>query len=81
MAEVDYLGHVVLRNGLKAGPKKTIAMLEWSEPNNLKALRGFLSLISYYRKSIKEYGLIATLLTTLLKKSAFNWFEVVFKSF
>lgn len=58
MAEVNYLGHVVSGNGVKADPKKITTMLEWPKPNNLKALRGFLELIGYYIKFIKGYGLI-----------------------
>lgn len=81
MEEVDYLGHIITRGGVKADFSKIEAMKSWPKPTSLKSLKGFLRLIGYYRRFVKNYGAIAAPLTSLLKKNAFQWNETATTAF
>ena len=79
--EVEYLGHIVSHEGVKVDPNKIKDMRECSIPKTLKKLRGFLGLIGYHHKFVKNYGEIVAPLVTLLKKEAFSWTQETTKSF
>ena len=79
--EVEYLGHIVSHEGVKAYPTKIKAIKEWRIPTTLRHLQGFLGLIGYYHKFVKNYGRITTPLMTLLKKDAFSWTPEAMKAF
>jgi hypothetical protein len=60
---------MVGNDGVRVDPKNIEAMQDWPHPKTLKRLRGFLGLTGYYRKFVKNYGMIASPLTTLLKRT------------
>ena len=74
--QVSFLGHVVTGDGVLADPTKVDKIRGWTPPKDLRELRGFLGLASYYRKFIRDFALIAEPLHALMRKDAiFAWSE------
>ena len=73
-SEVDFLGYVVSRDGISTDPRKISAIAEYPPPTDLKSLRAFLGLTSYYRRFISSFSSIANPLYALTRKDApFVW--------
>jgi hypothetical protein len=68
--ELEFLGHIIGRDGIKVDPKKTEAVKRWPKPTTVKELRGFLGLANYFRRFIQGYSSIVAPLTDLTKKDA-----------
>jgi hypothetical protein len=47
--EIEYLGYILTRGGIKPQQKKVQAILALNPPNNVKELRHFLGMVQYYR--------------------------------
>ncbi|XP_010270820.1 PREDICTED: uncharacterized protein LOC104607029 [Nelumbo nucifera] len=81
LGQVLYLGHIVSREGVSVDNSKIQAIREWPKPQTIRALRGFLGLTGYYRKFVRDYGLLAAPLTKMLNKNAFQWDEAANTAF
>ena len=47
--EIEYLGYMLTRGGIKPQIKKVQAILVINPPNNIKELRHFIGMVQYYR--------------------------------
>ena len=72
--EVQYLGYVVSADGIKIDPRKTQAVRDFPVPTNVRSLREFLGLTSYYRRFVDGYSRMAKPLYQLTKKDVpYSW--------
>ncbi|GJY53849.1 reverse transcriptase domain-containing protein [Tanacetum coccineum] len=66
--EVQFLGHVINRDGIHVDPSKTEAVKNWKAPRTSFEVRSFLGLAGYYRRFIENFSKIAKRLTILTQK-------------
>ncbi|KAI3692764.1 hypothetical protein L6452_32586 [Arctium lappa] len=82
LQEVQFLGHVVSKEGVKVDPTEVEVMMSWESPTSLTKIRIFLGLARYYRQFIQDFSKIASLLTTLTRKNVkFIWTDVQDQAF
>ena len=80
--EVSFLGHIVLKEGIRVDPKKIKVVVEWKPPRNVTEVRSFLGLAGYYRRFVKGFSITATPMTRLLHKNVkYEWSEKCQRSF
>lgn len=60
--QVEFLGYIVSHDGIRADKKKVEAITKM-KPKNVKELKSFLGMTSYYRKFIRDYAKVAKPLT------------------
>ena len=76
LTEVSFLGHIVLKEGIRVDPKKIEVVIEWKPPINVTEIRSFLGLAGYYRRFVKGFSIIAAPMTRLLQKNVkYEWSE------
>jgi hypothetical protein len=85
--EIEYLGYILTREGIKPQPKKVQAILTLSPLNNVKELRHFFGMVQYYRDMwakrsemlaplsnlVGECGEMKTTRKNKVKKTPWHW--------
>lgn len=71
---MEFLGHKVGRGTISTLEENVHTINAWPIPADLTQLKSFLSLASYYRKSVKEFSSLAVPLCDLVKTNCrFYW--------
>ena len=82
LPEVLYLGHLVSADGIRPNPEKVRAVVDFPVPTDVKKVREFLGMASYYRRFIPNFAKIANPLHTLTRQDvSFQWTGVCQSAF
>ncbi|KAI3773905.1 hypothetical protein L1987_48444 [Smallanthus sonchifolius] len=74
LREVQFLGHVINRNGIMVDPAKIETVKELNVLKTPTEIRSFLVLAGYYRRFIQDFSRIASPLTKLTRKEVkYEW--------
>ncbi|WRX28627.1 Retrotransposon gag domain - like 10 [Theobroma cacao] len=79
---VEFLGHVVSKDGIQIDPKKVKAVEKWPRQTSVTEIRSFLGLAGYYRLYVKDFSQIVAPLTKLTRKDTnFEWSDACENNF
>eukprot|EP00253_Pinus_taeda_P007271 PITA_07271 len=82
MEEIQYLGHVISKEGIAVDPEKIKAIMDWPIPKDVTDVRSFMGLAGYYRRFVAGFSKVAFPITSLQKKGKlFHWTPDCQKSF
>eukprot|EP00253_Pinus_taeda_P018433 PITA_18433 len=80
--EIQYLGHVITKEGIAVDPEKIKTIMEWPIPKDVADIRSFMGLAGYYRRFVEGFSRIAYPITSLQKKGKiFKWTSECQQSF
>jgi hypothetical protein len=66
--KINYLGHIISKEGIVVDSKKIKSIEGWPTPRNVAKVRSFMGLAGYYKRLIEGFSKIAQPITSLQKK-------------
>ena len=63
LQEIQFLGHMVSKQGISMDLTKVKAMTKWERPKNVFEVCDFLGLVGYYRRFVENFSRIACPIT------------------
>ena len=66
LSEIEYLGYILTREGIRPQNKKVAAILKIGSPTNVKSLRMFIGMVQYYRDAWEKRSELLAPLTDLV---------------
>ena len=71
---IQYLGHIILEEGISVDLDKIESIMNWPTPRNVTDVRSFMGLARYYRRFIEGFSRVAHPITSLQRKGiGFEW--------
>ncbi|WJZ92632.1 hypothetical protein VitviT2T_011617 [Vitis vinifera] len=72
--EIQFLGHMVSKEGISVDPTKVEVVTKWEIPKNVFEVHSFLGLAGYYRRFVEKFSRIACPMTRLTREGVnFDW--------
>jgi hypothetical protein len=79
---LNFLGHAISGQGVATDGSKIQSIKNWKRPQNVKEVRGFLGMVGYYRRFVKNFGISSRSLFDLPKKGmVFVWTDKTEEAF
>lgn len=66
--ELRFLGYIVSKDGIKVDPSKIEAISMWPIPKTITKVRSFYGLASFYRRLIKNFSTLMSLIMYVSNK-------------
>jgi hypothetical protein len=82
VTRTKYLGFIISTDGIEVDPEKTEVIHHWKEPKTVKGIQSFLGFCNFYRRFIRDFGILARPLSQLTKDNVpFQFDDVCRKAF